>query len=167
MRKPDKRRTQRGDAPKAFTKKTSKHVKPENEVMWNPFWLRKMWLGAYAVLFGLLAVATLTLYLISNGRNGLGVLKNTTEMVYFWKFCPTASMYTSVRSYAFADVLQFWWRSLHYGTLSTILLGCFSLGPTSRKVPLLHPVLCCWIMCRQSSRRSYARPSNIVNGLYL
>jgi hypothetical protein len=167
MRMPDKRRTRRCDATKVSTKKTSKDVKPKNQVMWNPFWLRKMWLGAYAVLFFVLAVATLTLYLISSGRNGLKVSKNTTEMVYFWKFFPTASMYTTVTSYAFADALQFWWRSLHYGTLSIILLGCFSLGPTSRKVPLLHPALCCWIMCRQSNRRSYVRLSNIVNGLYL
>jgi hypothetical protein len=166
MRRPGKRSIQPSNIPGISTGRTSKDAKPDNEIMWNPFWLRRMWLGAYAVLFGILAVATLTLYLVSKGRHGLGVFKNTTETVYFWKFGPTAGMFKTTTSHLSADLLQFWWQSLHCGTLSTILLDCFSLGPTSQKVLHLHPVLCYWIMCLQSSRRSYTQPPDIVNGPY-
>lgn len=163
----NKRRIQRSKAPGPSTAKTSKNTRPANEIMWNPFWLRRMWLGAYAVLFGMLAVATLTLYLISNRRNGLGVFNDTKETVYFWKFGPTAGMYKMTRLQKSDDLLQFWYWCWHYGTLSTILLGCSSLGVTSQKVQRLHPVLCCWITCHQFSRPSYTWPPDIVNGPYL
>jgi hypothetical protein len=63
----------------------------DHQEMWNPFWLKKVWLIAYATLFGTLAVAILALYFTSIRMNGLGASKGTKEMANLWKFCPTAS----------------------------------------------------------------------------
>jgi hypothetical protein len=69
--------------------------------MWNPFWLRRVWLGAYAMLFGSMAIATLTLYIVSVREKGLGTLGIITSTVWFWKYCPTASMFITDLVYEF------------------------------------------------------------------
>lgn len=57
---------------------------------WNPFWLSRPWLIAYATLYFCLAGAVLALFFSATRSEGLATSKSTTEMAYFWKFLPTA-----------------------------------------------------------------------------
>jgi hypothetical protein len=67
--------------------------------MWNPLWLHRAWLGAYAMLFGSMFDTTLTLYIILVREKGLGTLDIMTGTVWFWKYCPTASMCITILLY--------------------------------------------------------------------
>jgi hypothetical protein len=58
---------------------------------WNPFWLRKAWLVAYASLYFCLASAVLALFFSSIRSEGFASSRSVTGMAYFWKFLPTAS----------------------------------------------------------------------------
>lgn len=59
--------------------------------IWNPFWLQKLWLVAFAAGFTIWAVVILALYFTSERLDGLGASRGTKGMTYFWKFLPTAS----------------------------------------------------------------------------
>jgi hypothetical protein len=58
---------------------------------WNPFWLRKSSLLAYAMLYFSLAGAVLALFFSSTRLEGLAASESTMRTAYFWKFLPTAS----------------------------------------------------------------------------
>jgi hypothetical protein len=73
-----------------------------HRTMWNPFWLRRAWLGAYAALFCVMALMTLALYIISVRKNGFEVSNTSTGSVYFWKYLPTASKYGATVYYLIA-----------------------------------------------------------------
>lgn len=105
----------------------------QRQAAWNPFWLRRAWLGAYACLFSSLAAATLALYLISHRNNGLHALRIATETVYFWKYCPTAGTWTALQCETLLTVSKFLSPCSHSGILSITSPGCFSLGQTCPK----------------------------------
>jgi hypothetical protein len=59
--------------------------------LWDPFWLRKSSLLAYAILYFFLAGALLALFFTSTRLEGLAASRSTMRAAYFWKFLPTAS----------------------------------------------------------------------------
>ncbi|VUC35629.1 unnamed protein product [Clonostachys rosea] len=72
-----------------FTTESAKaHLSSENAATWQPFWLRQDVLGAFALVYILLAVVLLTLLVISRRQNGL--LEAREELEILWKFAPTA-----------------------------------------------------------------------------
>ena len=62
-------------------------------IVWNPRWLHIKWLMAFTALCCILAVTILVLYHVSIRMDGLGTVRSTMGVAYFWKFFPTASQY--------------------------------------------------------------------------
>jgi hypothetical protein len=73
--------------------KTNFQLCAQRSAMWNPFWLQKSWLVAYASVFGALLTAVVALHLTSLHKNGLVSTGGTTVMIYVWRFLPTAGMF--------------------------------------------------------------------------
>jgi hypothetical protein len=63
---------------------------------WNPIWLRKPVLAAFALVNFSCLLAIVALYLVSNSRHGLSHQNSNNH--YTWKYGPTASKSTWVNS---------------------------------------------------------------------
>lgn len=59
---------------------------------WRPIWLRDWCLISLGASCAILAIAILTLYLVSSRNKGLGSYGGSTNLVYLWKYMPTAGI---------------------------------------------------------------------------
>ncbi|THZ93943.1 hypothetical protein D6C82_08579 [Aureobasidium pullulans] len=72
------------------------HEHPTDLQCWNPIWLRKPAILAFAFITLACMISVVTLYLISESRNGLG--HHTGINHYTWRYGPTAGKKTCFRS---------------------------------------------------------------------
>jgi hypothetical protein len=63
---------------------------PPRRTYWDPVWLREPTLIGLACLFAVVAVGILSLYVVSSKNLGLGSYVGPADLVYLWKFIPTA-----------------------------------------------------------------------------
>lgn len=72
------------------------HEHPTDLQCWNPIWLRKPAILAFAFITLACMISVVTLYLMSESRNGLG--HHTGINHYTWRYGPTAGKKTCFRS---------------------------------------------------------------------
>lgn len=84
-------------------------IPPPRRAYWDPVWLRELTLIALACLFAAVAVAVLALYVVSSRNLGLGAYVGPADLVYLWKYIPSAGnshlRLISLRSYVSSDDL--------------------------------------------------------------
>lgn len=86
--------------------------------MWNPFWLRKSILFAFAACFLCMLLVTALLYHFSVKNHGLSTQREANH--YGWKYGPTAGEFASKVAAPFAaDKVKSWSLFRPYGGRST------------------------------------------------